>query len=136
MNWNCLSMLVLVATAAPVAGAAQQAEPPPLAPPSGIDREENNPAKAASKAREAHQKDEQRDAALDASASALMQRVEVALLKDPATAKLGIQVSVDENQVIELRGAVPSTAGRVAAERVATAVDGATKIRNLVEVRK
>jgi osmotically-inducible protein OsmY len=135
MNWNCLGMIVLLATVAPVAGAAQ-VEPPPLAPPSGIDREENNPAKAASKAKEAQQKDEQQDAALGASAAALTQRVEVALLRDAATAKLGIQVSVDENQIIELRGTVPSTAGRVAAERVATAVDGATRIRNLVEVRK
>lgn len=64
----------------------------------------------------------------------LVRDVETALRADPATANLGVAVSIDEAGVIGLHGLVPSRDSRAQAERVAARVTGAAKLRNHLAV--
>jgi osmotically-inducible protein OsmY len=63
-----------------------------------------------------------------AQAAQLVRDVDQALHRDSRTASLGIVVSIDERQVINLHGLVPSRASRAAAEEVARGVAGVKQI--------
>jgi osmotically-inducible protein OsmY len=137
--------LVLLIATAVMAAAPEPGET--TLPPTALDRESNNPAKAAIKAREAQDKEkaEQKAAAEEAppaqevplaSNAQLVQSVHAALRKDAQTAGLGVEVKLDEAKLIGLHGTVPSIESRSAAIAVATKVAGATRIKSYLVVRK
>jgi hypothetical protein len=134
-------LLVLLATTtalsmAPLPDPAEQTLPA-----TDINREGNNPAKEAIKAREAQAKDQaQQEAVANESppppagpipdSAQLVRRVEAALRSDARTAKLGIVVKLEEQNLIGLHGSVPSIESRTAVLDLATKVAGAARVRN------
>jgi osmotically-inducible protein OsmY len=123
---------------------AQAPKPPDVgqstAPATAIDRQENNPAKAAVDARKAQKKDEAsgrisadglttRSQDVDRATRAVREASE-ALRKDARTAKLGVQVSIGDDGSVVLHGSVPSQQSRAAAESVVSQVVGTRRIQN------
>jgi len=140
---------VLLGSAPAVSQEAAPLPPPdPVLPATDINRERNNPAKEAIRAKEAQDKDRARDQAAAeadppppigpvADNAQLVRLVEAGLRNDSRTAALGVTVRVDEQGLIGLHGNVPSDSGRVAAMEVAKKVTGAARLRNhLVVVEK
>jgi osmotically-inducible protein OsmY len=116
-------------------------------PPTDINRESNNPAKAAIKAKEALEKEKSEREVVAAEAPApqagpvadsaqLARSVEAALRSDARTAKLGVTVQLDGERLIGLHGTVSSVDSRAAVISVATKVAGAARIKSYLEVRK
>jgi hypothetical protein len=113
----------------------------PTLPATDINRESNNPAKEAIKAREAQEKDRakqdavaEEDSPLPSGpvleAAQLVRRIETALRNDTRTARLGIDVRAEESNLIGLHGSVPSVESRTAVIDLAAKVAGAARIRN------
>jgi hypothetical protein len=138
--------VLMLLTAAAVLPAAPEPGETTL-PPADLDRESNNPAKAAIKARQAQDKEkaEQKAAAEQAEVSQsvplasntqLVQSVEDALRKDIRTAKLGVAVKLDEERLIGLHGSVPSIESRTTVIEVAAKVAGAARVKSHLVVQK
>jgi osmotically-inducible protein OsmY len=133
-----VGLLLLAATAWSMAQPPEPAEP--TLPATDINRESNNPAKEAIRAKEAQEKDKAKQAAVQESAkpvagpvsdaAQLVRSVESALRNDTRTAQLGIQVRVDEQDQIGLHGSVPTTESRNAVIDVAAKVAGAARVKN------
>ena len=144
-------ILVLALASAPVI--AQ--EPGKLGlPPTSIDLEQNNPAKAAASAKAAARSDtikdtggvtelpatvtagdvDERTAQAQAESARILRSVDAALRADARTAKLGLRLTMDNNGTIAMRGEVPSKQNRVAAESIATQAAGPGRIENRISV--
>jgi osmotically-inducible protein OsmY len=147
MTRNAPGIVLLLASGG-VWSATQMPEPGAATLPStAIERESNNPAKAAVKAKEAmaREKTEQKAAAEEsppaqpgplADNTQLVQSVEAALRNDPRTAALGVGVKLDENRLVGLHGVVPSLRSRTTVIDVATKVAGAARVKSYLEVRQ
>jgi osmotically-inducible protein OsmY len=135
--------MLLAATAWSMAQVPEPAEQ--TLPATDINRESNNPAKEAMKAKEAQEKDKAKQEAVAqesarpagpvSNAAQLVRSVEAALRNDTRTAQLGLQVRLDEQNLIGLHGSVPSIESRTAAIDVAAKVAGAARVRNHLVVR-
>jgi osmotically-inducible protein OsmY len=140
------AVLVLLGTAT-VSVVAQVKEPAEqILPATDINRETNNPAKQAIKARQAQEKDKAQVKAAEeetvplqpgpvADSAQLVQRVNAALRNDARTAKLGIDARQEED-LIALHGTVSSVETRAAVIDLAAKVAGATRIRSHLIVTK
>lgn len=114
--------------------------PKPTVPATSIERQENNPAKAAIVAKEALKKDQ----ALDADASAvdaatlesqrLVASVSEALRKDARTTHLAVEVRVDGSGIVTLNGTVPTRQGSAAVESVAAKAVAPRRVQNNLAV--
>lgn len=145
------SVLVLAALAAPVI--AQ--EPGKLGlPPTSIDLEQNNPAKAAASAKVASKNDaikaageltelpatiaagdpDDQVAQAQMESARIFRSVDEALRTDPRTAKLGVRLTMGNNGTIAMHGDVPSKQSRAAAEAIATKAAGPGRIENHISV--
>jgi osmotically-inducible protein OsmY len=135
------SGLLLLAAAAAMSMAQVPDPPEPTLPATDINRESNNPAKEAIKAREAQEKDRAKQDAVAEEDSPLpsgpvlenaelVRRVEAALRNDARTAKLGVEVRVEESNLIGLHGSVPSIDSRTAVMDLAAKVAGAARLKN------
>jgi len=133
--------LLLAATMAAFAAAQVQAPAEQTLPATDINRESNNPAKQAIRARQAQERDNAGQKAADEDTASqqsgpvsdiaqLLERVEAALRSDPRTQQLGIDVRLEEQDLVALHGAVPSVESRTAVMDVASKVAGATRVRN------
>jgi osmotically-inducible protein OsmY len=134
-------LLLLLATTAALSMAQVPDPSEQTLPATDINRESNNPAKEAIKAREAQDKDKAKQEAVVEDSppeplgpvsdnAQLARRIEAALLNDVRTAKLGITVSLDEQNLIGLHGSVPSVQTRTAALELATKVAGTARVKN------
>jgi osmotically-inducible protein OsmY len=121
-------IVVLLASAGSVAGAAQQPVRDLSVPPGALDLESNNPVKQASRASDALEKDD------ESEDMRLAKRVEDALRKDASTGDLVVAVTVDARRVVALHGLVPTSESRSAAQGVASAVQGVDKVDNQLVV--
>jgi osmotically-inducible protein OsmY len=144
-------VLLLALAAAP----AIAQEPGKLGlPPTSIDLEQNNPAKAAASAKAAAKSDAIKDAGgiteipatvaagdvddktaqAQAESARILRSVDSALRADARTAQLGLRLTMDNNGTIAMRGEVPSRQSRAAAESIATKAAGAGRIENRITV--
>lgn len=123
-------------------------------PPTSIDLEQNNPAKAAASAKAAAKSDaikdaggiteipatiaagevDDRTAQAQAESARILRNVDAALRADARTAKLGLRLSMDNSGTIAMHGEVPSKQNRAAAESIAAKVAGPGRIQNRISV--
>ena len=123
-------------------------------PPTSIDLEQNNPAKAAASAKAAARSDAIKDAGgvteipatvaagevddqtvqAQAESARILRNVDAALRADARTAKLGLRLSMDNSGTIALHGEVPSKQNRATAESIAAKVAGPGRILNRISV--
>lgn len=123
-------------------------------PPTSIDLEQNNPAKAAASAKAAAKSDAIKDAGgiteipatvavgdvddktaqAQAESARVLRSVDAALRADPRTAELGLRLTMDNNGAIAMRGDVPSKQSRAAAESIATKTAGPNRVENRIVV--
>jgi hypothetical protein len=110
-------------------------------PATDMNRESNNPAKEAIKAREAQDRDKaKQEAATEerptsplgpvADSGQLVRSIDTALRNDVRTAKLGITVKLDEQNLIGLHGSVPSPESRAEVIALAAKVAGAARLKD------
>lgn len=150
-----ISLRLAMVLAAVTAGNALAQEPGKLGlPPTAIDLEQNNPAKAAAQARAQAKADAAKSAAdalepppvpatvivgtvetagtppTEAESAALLRSVQDALQRDKRTAGLGLKLTLEGDRFIGLNGDVPSKRIRAAAESVAAKAAGPGRIQN------
>lgn len=133
-------IVLLLASGAAMSAETEQKVLEPALPPTSLEREENNPAKAAVAAREAQKKDERAraDAAamapLKPDASTVAANVTRAL-KESTDLRAGDIAVSTESGVIVLSGQVNTAAEREVAGSIAQRAAADVRVTNRVEVR-